>query len=284
MLNPGNNNVDYSVFAAARLLAPCNSGYRMRSCYKLLPDDIRTVEGLKQSMSQRLNDHLPRMFVDAADSLSRLLHGRCGVVLQASALAYAVLDEGLVHRVEFQLSPGLPGNHHFSYLGDAQLSTATATLALLTFSSPREYNELRKRFTSRESLADFYDSFFGRVHAGSTAECFGYPGPVTWESFIHPSSTPTRSQKGEFVEAVAGVLFTFGDAEGLRRYVHHIFDFCIRSRGFPLGLTVSLPLISPTQSIFKIENDSDLVPIARGESAPTVSVLKFESFGEAEDC
>lgn len=281
MLNPGTPLPDYSVFAAARLLAPCNSGYRMRSCYKLLPDDIRTVEGLKQSMSQRLRDNLPRMFGDAADSLRALLNRRCGVVLPASALAYAVLDEGLVHRVEFQLPPGLPGNHHFSYLGDAQLSTATATLALLTFSSPREYNDLRKRFTSRESLADFYDSFFSCTNAGPSAERIGHPGPVTWESFIHPGSTPTRSQKGEFVEAVAGILFVLGDAEGLRRFAHCIFDFCIRSRGFPLGLTVSLPLISPAEPIFRIDNDSDLVPIARGESAPTVSVLSIDKFGEA---
>lgn len=223
---------------------PSNRVPPLRSPYGLLDSDFRMGTGLKQSLSLRIREDVPRLLDHSARCLSGLLAKRFETNIAPSELALAVLDESLASRTEFSFPPGVFGNHRLSYFGDSMLSSSVAAYALCNSASPKEFQSLRSAVTSRKSLAEYYDWLL-RSHVNKAL----YAGPVTWDFFLY-GTMPTSSQKAEFIEALLGALLSGGNAQVYHRFVLDILDHRHQCQSdLPLSIHKEMPLISSSERL-----------------------------------
>ncbi len=100
------------------------------------------------------------------------------------------LDPSITGRTEFTLS--CESNRNLAYLGDSYLSLFIASAAYENNQSATEFQNLRSKFSSRNHLGDAaFPALFGTT-----------PVTLCWPL----SSSPTRNQKAEFIEALIGML------------------------------------------------------------------------------
>jgi hypothetical protein len=196
---------------------------RLRSPLSVTQDDIVLQCGLKLSLSQLIRDTFPKHISRRAHSLSVLLSRRLELDISPDVCSFAILDNGLTHRVEFRLPPGVCGNSLEAYVGDAQLSAYVATGCYKAGCSPRDWQALRTAFSSRDACTSFYDSYF----TGTDFE-----GPLTWEA-LYRGTLPQHNQKAEFVEAVIGVLHTHVP-RAASRFMQAMVLHSIRSKELPM--------------------------------------------------
>lgn len=198
------------------------SNVRMLSGYEVDPSHLVFLTGLKLSMSQRIRSAFPDGVRSRATALRQVLEIRHECTLSSPELAHVLLDEGLCSRVEFRLPPGVSGNSHWAYYGDACLTKAIASCSLRAGNRPREWQFLRSSISSRVALYTFYDHYF------STRP---FEGPLTWESVLR-GDPPTGNQRAEFIEALIGYL-DFHDRRCCVRFIRELFLFFIRRSDIP---------------------------------------------------